>query len=183
MALTPERHDYSSLSSHEPGPDLSATTLLRGKRKVTLEEAEQLCGFQLLAQAGNVTRILATMRELKKQQRQIATMQSELGTKKRSRPGTAVVSSRGSPQKSQGRVPIETERLRQQKRELLQRYEQKRAKHMKHERQREQFRTFLFSNMRIPSKKTSLAKSTSFGEVPPNLHHLYLDSVEAGNLP
>jgi hypothetical protein len=49
--------------------------------KVTLEEAEQLCGYQLLTQAGNLTKIIAQMKELKKQQRQVTAMHNELAMK------------------------------------------------------------------------------------------------------
>ena len=95
------------------------------------------------------------MKELKKQQKQVDSMQKEV--RRSSRPATASVSVKGSPLKranSRG-TPIETEKLLKQKRELQHRYEQKRAKNMKNERHREHFRTFLFSNMRIPSKKGS----------------------------
>ena len=167
--------DYSSLYSHDlqnnttvirEGADLNATTGTmfgnrgQSRKRVSLEEAEQLCGYPLLSHAGNLTKILQMMRELKKQQRQIDTMQKEV--RRSSRPATATVSSKGSPMKrtSSRGAPIETERLLKQKRELQHRYDQKRAKHMKNERQREHFRTFLFSNMRIPSKKSSKIKSS-----------------------
>ena len=94
-----------------------------------------MCGYQLLTQAGNITKILQSMKELKKQQKSYSNLQQEASIKQ-IRPFTAGTTSVAN----RARKPLiaagngiaggigETEKLQQQKRDLQIKLEQKRSK-------------------------------------------------------
>lgn len=83
------------------------------------------------------------MKELRKERNKEAKLKQELELKKYKRQSSA-----GKLVKYGKTTNNETEKLLQQKRELLARYEQKRARHQRKENMKDQFRAFLFSNMR-----------------------------------
>ena len=84
-------------------------------------------------------------------------------------------------------IPVETERLLLQKRDLLSKFDQRKEKQARNQRSKEQFRGFLFSNLRVAKRSRTTNQQgvddvyEHFESTPSNLNSLYFDSIEGKN--